>query len=195
MARYYLCNIFRALVINTSDDAQTETQVMQISALQTNSRESYRFSLIWTYTNLLQMINKKESIAKIEFLKWWDLFISHALGTQKYLGIHSWVYSYTQDNALMYKKRNKRWAGEVKNPAWGSWWGQTGLLGQVQPSQPRASMGREEELAGVWLGEEWGGQGSAGSASCIFLRWEGATNKEIKWCRAPQQLHFCLGTI
>lgn len=69
MACYYLCNIFRALVINTSDDAQTETQVMQISALHMNSRESYTFSLIWTFTDLPQMINKKENTAKIEFLK------------------------------------------------------------------------------------------------------------------------------
>lgn len=77
MACYYLCNIFRALVINTSDDAQTETQVMQISALHINSRESYRFSLIWTYTNLPQMINQKESIAKIKFMMGWDLYTSH----------------------------------------------------------------------------------------------------------------------
>lgn len=59
MACYYLCKIFRALVINTSDDAQTETQVMQISALHMNNRESYRFILIWSYTNLTQMIKKR----------------------------------------------------------------------------------------------------------------------------------------
>lgn len=83
---------------------------MQISALHMNSRESYRFSLIWTNTNLPQMINRKESVAKREFPKRWGLYTSHynVLGTQRYLDIHVyWGYRYTQGNTLMDKNRDK----------------------------------------------------------------------------------------